>query len=49
MQKIFVKNGNPQKIDYLKEIAKRRLKRYAKNSSNPAYADLIDKIDEGKY
>ncbi len=45
----FVKNGNPQKIDYLKEIAKRRLKRYAKNSSNPAYADLIDKIDESKY
>ena len=44
----FIKNGNPEKKDYLKTIAKRRLKRYAKNSSNQNYNDLIDKIDAGK-
>ena len=45
----FIKNGNPDKKDYLRTIAKRRLKRYAKNSSNTAYKDLIEKIDAGKY
>ena len=45
----FLKNGNPQKIDYLKTIAIRRLMRYSKNSSNPAYQDLIKKIETGKY
>ena len=45
----FLKNGNPEKIDFLKEIAKRRLKRYAKKSTNPAYYELIDIIDDGRY
>lgn len=45
----FIKNGNPQKIEFLKKIAKRRLERYAKNSSNPAYRKLMEKIDDGKY
>ena len=45
----FIKNGNPDKKDMLRTIAKRRLKRYAKNSSHKGYQDLIDKIDAGKY
>lgn len=45
----FVQNGNPEKIDYLKTIAKRRLTRYSKMSNNPAYLELSDKIDAGKY
>lgn len=45
----FVQNGNPQKREYMKRIAKRRLERYAKNSDNPAYRDLMEKIDAGKY
>ena len=45
----FLKNGNPEKIDELKEVAKRRLLRYAKNSPNSVYHDLIKKIDSGKY
>ena len=45
----FIKNGNPAKKETLKTIAKRRLARYAKNSSNPAYQDLIEKIDKGDY
>lgn len=45
----FVRNGNPQKREYMKTIAKRRLERYAKNSDNPAYKDLMEKIDVGKY
>ena len=45
----FIRKGNPQKLEYLKEIAKRRLARYAKNSSNPAYNELIGKIDDNKY
>ncbi len=45
----FVQNGNPEKKEYLKTIAKRRLSRYAKNSPNPAYQDLIEKIDNGDY
>ena len=45
----FVKNGNPKKIDYLRTIAKRRLMRYAKNStSHELYEELIEKIDSGK-
>lgn len=44
----FVKEGNPDKKEILKTIAKRRLSRYAKNSSNPAYNELIEKIDNGK-
>lgn len=45
----FVKNGNPEKKEYLKTIAKRRLARYVKNSSNSAYNDLIEKIDNEDY
>ena len=45
----FVRNGNPQKREYMKTIAKRRLERYAKNSDNPAYRNLMEKIDVGKY
>lgn len=45
----FLKNGNPEKINELKEVAKRRLMRYAKNSPNSPYHELIKKIDSGKY
>lgn len=45
----FLKKGNPQKLEYLKPIACRRLVRYAKNSANAAYQDLINKIENGKY
>lgn len=45
----FVQNGNPEKREYMKTIAKRRLERYAKNSSNPAYKELMEQIDVGKY
>ena len=45
----FLKKGNPQKLEYLKAIACRRLKRYAKNSANEAYLDLINRIETGKY
>ena len=45
----FVRNGNPQKREYMKTIAKRRLERYAKNSDNTAYRNLMEKIDVGKY
>ena len=46
----FLKNGNPEKIDYLKTIAKRRLMRYAKKSPlKNVYEDLIEKIENNKY
>ena len=45
----FVENGNPDKKEFMKTIAKRRLSRYAKNSSGNDYTDLIGKIDAGKY
>lgn len=45
----FVQQGNPEKKEYLKTIAKRRLARYAKNSPLPDYNDLIGQIDAGKY
>ena len=46
----FLKNGNPEKIDELKEVAKRRLLRYAKNSPlKDQYEDLIEKIEKDKY
>ena len=45
----FIQNGNPAKKEYLKTIAKRRLARYAKNSPNTAYQDMIGQIDAGKY
>ena len=44
----FIKNGNPEKKEFLKTIAKRRLTRYSKNSSTQCYQELIDKIDNGK-
>lgn len=40
----FVENGNPEKKEMLKTIAKRRLARYAKNSSNPKYQELIEML-----
>ena len=45
----FVQNGNPDKLEFLKTIAKRRLSRYAKNSSNPAYKILAEEISNKKY
>jgi hypothetical protein len=42
----FVQNGNPKKKDFLRTIAKRRLSRYAKNSTNSQYQDLMKKIDK---
>ncbi len=45
----FVEKGNPEKIDYLKEIAKRRLLRYAGNSTNPKYKELIERIETDEY
>ena len=46
----FLKNGNPEKIDELKAVAKRRLLRYAKNSPlQDLYNDLIEKIESDKY
>lgn len=45
----FVQNGNPSKREYMKTIAKRRLARYAKNSSNPDYNKLIEEINDRKY
>ena len=45
----FIKNGNPEKREYMKTIAKRRLSRYAKNSPNDSYQNLIGQIDAGKY
>ena len=44
----FIKNGNPDKRSYLRTIAKRRLNRYAKNSKNKSYQEMIDKIEAGK-
>lgn len=46
----FLKNGNPEKIDELKEVAKRRLLRYAKNSPmKDKYEALIERIEKDKY
>lgn len=45
----FVKNGNPEKKEFMKTIAKRRLSRYMKNSSLSDYQELIGQIDAGKY
>ena len=45
----FVQNGNKEKREFLKTIAKRRLARYAKNSTNSAYNDLMEKIDANKF
>lgn len=40
----FVENGNPEKREFMKTIAQRRLARYAKNSNNPAYKELSEYI-----
>ena len=45
----FMQNGNPTRREYMKTIAKRRLSRYANNSTNTAYQELIGQIDAGKY
>ena len=42
----FVEHGNPDKKEFLKTLAVRRLKRYAKNSSDNSYNVLIDKISQ---
>ena len=42
----FVENGNPKRKEMLKTIAKRRLARYAKNSTNGNYQKLIEEIDK---
>ena len=44
----FVNNGNPEKREYLKTIAKRRLMRYSKNSTIKTYLELSDKIEKGQ-
>lgn len=45
----FVQNGNPEKIEFLKTIAKRRLARYAKNSPlKDKYDKLAEQIEKGK-
>ena len=41
----FVNEGNPDKKDFLKALAIRRLKRYSKNSSNNSYNELIDYVN----
>jgi len=45
----FVRNGNPEKREYMKTIAIRRLTRYSKNATDNSYQDLIGQIDAGKY
>ena len=46
----FINNGNPEKLEYLKEIAKRRLMRYAKKSPlKNRYDELAEQIAAGKY
>ncbi len=45
----FVENGNPAKLPYLKEIAKRRLLRYDGNSSHHGYKELIERLDTDEY
>lgn len=45
----FVEKGNPTKISYLKEIAKRRLLRYDGNSNTNAYKELIERIETDEY
>lgn len=44
----FVQNGNPEKREYMKTIAKRRLARYSKNGTIKSYLDLADKIEKGQ-
>lgn len=41
----FINNGNPEKLHYMKTIAKRRLLRYSKSTESNFYMDLIKKIE----
>lgn len=41
----FVENGNPEKISYLREIAKRRLERYNRMSNHAGYKELISQLN----
>jgi glycosyltransferase involved in cell wall biosynthesis len=41
----FVENGNPEKYDTLKTIAKRRLMRYSKNADHNGYEKLIEQLN----
>lgn len=40
----FVENGNPERLETLKTIAKRRLMRYSKNAAHDGYQKLIDSL-----
>lgn len=40
----FVEQGNPEKLEQLKVIAKRRLARYAKRSTHTGYNELINSL-----
>ncbi|MBQ8460205.1 glycosyltransferase family 2 protein [bacterium] len=40
----FIENGNPEKLEILKTIAKRRLMRYDKNSNHKGYQELIQSL-----
>lgn len=44
----FVMNGNPEKREYMKTIAKRRLNRYSKKGAIKNYLELADKIERGE-
>lgn len=44
----FIENGNPEKREFLKTIAKRRLARYGKNTTFDGYAKLSEKIEKGE-
>ena len=44
----FIENGNPEKREFLKTIAKRRLARYGKNTTFDGYAKLAEKIEKGE-
>ncbi len=41
----FIENGNPEKLEQLKVIAKRRLARYAKYSSHQGYNELSGRLN----
>ena len=40
----FVENGNPEKAQTMKTIAKRRLMRYSKNANHNGYEKLIEQL-----
>jgi hypothetical protein len=40
----FVEKGNPEKLEILKTIARRRLQRYDKNSNHEGYKKLLEEL-----